>query len=319
MEWFGAAADTSLIATRAVHFAATVVTAGTFVFRMAVVNPVLHPDDPAAKPFRIQTLRIGCAGLVVTVISGVIWLLLQAASMSGLPFREAMSEEILLTVLNQTQFGLVSEIRIAFAAILALCLVYDRFALANVGELAAALSLTASLAWIGHAGSTLGAVGPVHVTADALHLLAASAWIGGLVSLVLLLAASSRNQASAWAKLARDATERFSSLGLLSVATLILTGVVNTWILAGSFHALVVTEYGQLLISKIAIFAIMLAFAAMNRFWWTPRLVSLSGINESSEALRHLTRNSTIEIALGVVIFVIVGMLGTLHPAIHLL
>ena len=157
------------------------------------------------------------------------------------------------------------------------------------------------------------------MTADALHLLAASAWIGGLVSLVLLLAATSRNQSSDWAKLARDATERFSMLGLLSVTTLILTGVVNAWILVGSFHALLVTEYGRLLISKIAVFAVMLAFAAMNRFWWTPRLASTSGKNENAEALRQLARNSAIEIALGVVIFVIVGVLGTLHPAIHLL
>jgi putative copper resistance protein D len=36
------------------------------------------------------------------------------------------------------------------------------------------------------------------------------------------------------------------------------------------------------------------------------------------ESLRQLTRNSAIEIALGFVIFVIVGILGTLHPAIHL-
>jgi copper resistance protein D len=319
MDWFGATADTPLIATRAVHFAATTVTAGTLVFRMVVVKPVLHPDDPAANPFRIQTLRIALAGLAVTVISGAIWLLLQAASMSGLSFREAITAEVLLTVLNQTQFGLVFEIRIVLLSILALCLVYDRFALANVAALAAALGLAAALAWIGHAGSTLGAAGPVHVTADALHLLAASTWIGGLVSLLLLLAATSRNQASAWAKLARDATERFSTLGLLSVAILILTGVANAWILVGSFHALLVTEYGRLLISKIAVFAIMLAFAAMNRFWWTPRLASLPGKNEDAEALRQLTRNSIIEIVLGVVIFVIVGMLGTLHPAIHLL
>ena len=124
MDWFGA--DTPLIATRAVHFAATALTAGTLVFRLLVVKPVLHPDDPAVKRFQMQTLRIAWAGLAVTVISGVSWLLLQAASMSGLPFRQAISAEMLLTVLNQTQFGLVCEIRIVLAAILALCLAYDR-------------------------------------------------------------------------------------------------------------------------------------------------------------------------------------------------
>jgi putative copper resistance protein D len=319
MDWFGAGVDTPLIATRAVHFAATAVTAGALVFRIVVVKPVLHPQGAAANPFRMQTLHIAWAGLAVTVLSGVIWLLLQAAFMSGLAFREALTAEMLLTVLNQTQFGLVSEIRMVLAAILALCLVYDRFAQANVGALAAALGIAAALAWVGHAGSTLGAVGNLHVMADALHLLAASAWIGGLVSLVLLLAAARRNRTPAWAKLARDATGRFSTLGIVSVATLTLTGIVNAWILVGSFHALLVTEYGQVLISKIAVFAIMLAFAAMNRFWLTPRLAASSGNEGGYEVLRQLTRNSAIEIVLGVVIFAIVGMLGTMHPAIHLL
>jgi putative copper resistance protein D len=46
----------------------------------------------------------------------------------------------------------------------------------------------------------------------------------------------------------------------------------------------------------------------------------LSSANEPSlDGIRQLTRNSIIEIALGLTIFAIVGMLGTLHPAIHFL
>ena len=108
-------------------------------------------------------------------------------------------------------------------------------------------------------------------------------------------------------------------LGIVSVATLLATGIVNSWILVGSFHALVITEYGRLLMFKIAVFAIMLVFAAVNRFRLTPRLALAPGSETQLMALRQLTRNSSIEIALGFVIFAIVGMLGTLHPAIHLL
>ena len=61
----------------------------------------------------------------------------------------------------------------------------------------------------------------------------------------------------------------------------------------------------------------MLAFAAINRFWLTPRLAASPG-GEQLESLRRLKRNSVIEIALGFAIFVAVGALGTLHPAIHL-
>ena len=106
-------------------------------------------------------------------------------------------------------------------------------------------------------------------------------------------------------------------LGIVSVAALILSGVVNAWILVGSFRGLVVTGYGQLLMLKLAAFAVMLAFAAVNRFALTPRL-ALSSDDARQDALRALSRNTWIEIALGLSIFAMVGVLGTLHPAAHL-
>jgi putative copper resistance protein D len=317
MDWFGAGVNGPLVAIRGIHFAATAMTTGNLVFRAALARPIWCADEAVAKLFRAQTLLMAWIGLAVAVASGVIWLLFQASSMSELPLRDAMTSSVLLTVLNRTQFGLVSEIRLILAIILAVFLACDRFPRADWLAVAAALGLTAAIVWTGHAGATLGELANLHLAADALHLLAAAAWTGGLVPLVLLLAQARRHQGVASASLARDAALRFSTLGIVSVATLLGTGIVNAWILVGSFHALVVTGYGRLLMLKIVVFAVMLAFAAVNRFWLTPRL-ALSSANELA-ALRQLTRNSTIEIALGLVIFAIVGILGTLHPAIHLL
>jgi copper resistance protein D len=318
MDWFGTGVNGPLIVIRAIHFGATATTAGALMFRAMAAKPALR-SEATAKLLRTQTLWVAWIGLATTTVSGVIWLLLQAASMSGLPFREAATSSVLLTVLNETQFGSVSEIRMVLAVILAACLAFDRSGPANWLALAAALGLTAAIAWTGHAASTPGATGNLHLALDAVHLSAAAGWIGGLVSLALLLAAASRHQTLAWASLARDAAQRFSTLGIVSVASLLLTGIVNAWILVGSFLALVITEYGQLLMLKVAVFAVMLMFAAINRFWLTPRLALASACEMRLSALRQLTRNSSIEIALGFVIFAIVGMLGTLHPAIHLL
>jgi len=315
MDWFAAGGNGLLIAVRAIHFAATALVTGSLVFRMGVAKPALRLDQAAGKGLWTQSLRIAWIALAVALVSGVIWLLLQAVSMSGLPFGEAMTSQVLSTVVNQTQFGLVTEIRSALAIVLAACLACDRFPLAGWLALAAGLGLTAAIAWTGHAGSTPGELGDLHLAADALHLVAAAAWIGGLVPLVLLLAAVRRHHAVASASLARDAAQRFSTLGIVSVATLMATGVVNSWILVGSVHALLVSEYGQLLTLKLVVFAAMLAFAAANRVWLTPQLVS-SG--SEPEALRQLTRNSVVEIALGFAIFAIVGVLGTMHPAFHL-
>jgi len=87
------------------------------------------------------------------------------------------------------------------------------------------------------------------------------------------------------------------------------TGIVNGWILVGSWHALIATFYGQLLILKIALFAVMLLIAAANRFWLMPRLALRSRSEPQLEVLRRLACNSMIEIVLALMIFAIVGML----------
>jgi copper resistance protein D len=319
MDWLGAGIDAPLVVIRAIHFAATATTAGALIFRAVVAEPALRSTPAATTAVRSQILLIAWIGLAIAAASAVVWFQLQAAAMSGLPFGEAMTSNVLSTVLNETQFGLVSKVRFVLALILAACLAYDRFAPARWLALGAALGFIAALAWTGHAGSTLGATGNLHLTADALHLIAAASWIGGLVPLALLLAAARRKQAFAWASLARDAAQRFSTLGIVSVGTLLVTGIVNAWILVGSIHALIVTGYGRLLVLKLVVFAIMLTLAAVNRFWLTPKLAFSSKNEPQLNALRQLTRNSVIEIALGLTIFAIVGVLGTLHPAIHLM
>ncbi len=213
MDWFGAGGNGPLIVARAIHFAATAITAGSLIFGAVVARPALRSKEAEARPFRAQTLVVAWLGLAIAAASGVIWFLLQAAAMSGLPLGEAMESGALSTVLNQTQFGQVSEIRFALAMMLAACLACDRFPLANGLALAAAFGLTGAIAWTGHAGSTLGETGNLHLIADGLHLLAAAAWIGGLVSLVLLLVTAQRNQRVAWASLVQAAVRRFSSAG----------------------------------------------------------------------------------------------------------
>jgi putative copper resistance protein D len=95
--------------------------------------------------------------------------------------------------------------------------------------------------------------------------------------------------------------------------------MVNAWILVGSFAALTITEYGRLLLWKLVLFAAMLWIAAVNRLWLAPRLALPYGSQQQRDAQRQLARNSIVEIALGLAIFTIVGALGMLHPAIHLM
>jgi len=311
MHWLGAEIDGPMIVARMVHFAASATIAGALMFRHFVAGPALRAAPAAYARIGRQIRGIVWIGFAIAVVSGLVWLWLQAVSMSGLGFGEAITSGAVSIVVNQTQFGLVSEVRLMLALALAICLVFDRILLLRRLGLAAAVCLVASIAWTGHAGSTPFKLGYLHLASDALHLAAASAWIGGLLPFALLLDMAWRRQGCSSTSL--DAVRRFSTLGVASVAALILSGGINAWILVGSFRGLIVTGYGQLLMLKLAAFAAMLALAAFNRLSLTPRL-ALS----SKDALVGLTRNTWIEIILGFSIFAMVGVLGTLHPAAHL-
>lgn len=317
MDGLGAEIDDPLVVIRALHFAVTAMTTGILVFRAMAVDTAFCLQTPSGPRVRVQLLRLARIGLALSVASGLIWLPLVAASMSGLSLEDAATSEVMLAVLNQTQFGQVAEIRFALAIILAGCLRYDRVPSARWLGLAMSLCLTAAIAWTGHAGSTAGSMGIVHLAADTLHLGAAAIWIGGLVSLVVLLSASMQDRTVASASFASEATRRFSTLGVAAVLAIFVTGFVDSWILVGSLHALTATGYGKLLLLKIALFVAMLSVAAVNRFWWTPRLALPLSPATEGDARRKLARNSVIEIALALMIFTIVGVLGTLHPAIH--
>jgi len=100
--------------------------------------------------------------------------------------------------------------------------------------------------------------------------------------------------------------------------------------------ALIGTDYGRLLLAKVALFLAMVGVAAINRLWLTPRLALTvtsprceaallheQAANEAPAAartaLRALARNSVMEAMLGLAILVIVGALGTTPPGLHVL
>jgi putative copper resistance protein D len=263
-----------------------------------------------------QIRRATWIGLAISVVSGLTWVLLLTMSLSAESLGEAVMSGALRDVLSLTQFGWVSQIRLALAIVLAICLAFDRPLWLGRG---AAVGLMASIAWTGHAGSTPHKLGYVHLAADVLHLSAAAAWIGGLVPLALLLNAGWRYHRRAWASLEFDVARRFSLVGIVSVATLIVSGLINAWILVGSFWGLVVTVYGWILMLKLIVFAIMAMLATVNRFALTPRLALPPGSEAQCHALHRMTRNTVTEIALGLLVFAVVGVLGTLHPSAHLI
>ena len=160
--------------------------------------------------------------------------------------------------------------------------------------------------------------GAVHVVADAAHLLAAGAWLGGLVPLGFILLGYGGKRAEAGTVDVDGVLMRFSGMGYVAVATLVGTGLVNSWFLVGSVSSLVSSAYGWILIVKLVFFAGMLALAAANRFWLVPALEAAGRSDTGvSEAWRTKLRKHVLsEQALGLLVLVCVSIIGTIRPAI---
>jgi copper resistance protein D len=312
-----------MVFERAIHFTATILAVGIVFFVAFIAEPALRKtanDTRLARTVFARLRWIMWLSLAFALASDVAWLVLTAASMSGQSVADVYSQDVLWTVLSQTDFGNDWLVRLVLACGLAgvsVSFLSARGAKSGWLKTAAvilAAAFVGGLAWTGHAIGGQGLEGVVHPIADILHLIAAAAWVGALIPLTLLLAMTGQN-ADALA-VARTATLRFSTLGIASVATILLTGIVNTWYLSGSIDALTETKYGHLLLLKIALFFAMVGVAAFNRLRLTPGLVDNPDVTAAQDA-RRLCRNAAAEAAMGAAIIAIVAALGTLPPGSH--
>jgi putative copper resistance protein D len=99
---------------------------------------------------------------------------------------------------------------------------------------------------------------------------------------------------------------------VVSVSVLIASGLSNAWYLVGDVPALFGTDYGRLLLAKLGLFATMLGLAVANRGYLAPRLAG-----GDRGALHLLRRTAVLEIAAGIGVVIIVGVLGVTVPAAH--
>jgi putative copper resistance protein D len=315
--------DDPLIWWRAVHFAATTMLAGVVFFLAFVAEPAFSQAGKEARlPARVRS-RLGAmawVSLLVVVVSGAAWLILLAQQISDGTLNAVLQDGIVWIVLTKTGFGTDWTVRFALAVLVAAALPIGSAPsqpLRRAVAVCAAAGLVGALGFAGHAAAGSDTAGLVHLAADVVHLVAAAAWVGALVPLALLLHAAARSPDQGAMAIARRATLQFSVLGVTSVGALLASGLVNTWFLAGSVSALVDTEYGHLLLIKIGLFLVMVATAAVNRQVLTPRLIQDVDAMAGREALRRLRRNSLIEGAIGAIVLIIVGVLGTLPPGLH--
>lgn len=103
----------------------------------------------------------------------------------------------------------------------------------------------------------------IAMPADVLHLLAVATWLGGLAALLVTL--------HKVPGIEREAIRRFSRVAFISVLVLAVTGVYQAWRQIGTWSALTGTAYGQILLLKVGLVAVLVGIAYVSRKW-TARL-----------------------------------------------
>lgn len=116
-----------------------------------------------------------------------------------------------------------------------------------------------------------------------LHLIAIAMWIGILTPLKRLADVSAAAEAA-------DLGDRFGRMATVFVPLLVLAGLVMSYVLVGSAAALVGTGYGQALIVKVSVVAVLLALAALNKLRFVPKLM-----NGDAQAAKQLSRSISLE------------------------
>ncbi|MGV9313572.1 copper resistance CopC/CopD family protein, partial [Streptomyces sp. NPDC003691] len=94
---------------------------------------------------------------------------------------------------------------------------------------------------------------------DVLHLLAVAGWLGGLAALLTALHREPSIEPAA--------VRRFSTVAFVCVVALAVTGLYQSWRQVGSWSALTGTAYGQLLLAKAALVAVLVLVARFSRRW----------------------------------------------------
>lgn len=262
---------------------------GAVGFRFGIVRRVQGMSDEARKNLRADNAALfGVLGVMLVLLSFVGGLYVESV------MRKVVVAELLPTDLSRFEFKL---------GMLAVALVGYRlvrtdpaigWALATIGTLCVVLQPL-------YTGKLAGKI-------NAVHILAASTWLGTLLVLTIIGIRGVIRSATVGlqrAELVADLVNSFSPLALFSAAVVGITGLATAWLHLKRLSALWTTSYGMALVVKLILVAIVVALGA-----WNWRRVRPSLGDAGSEL--SIRRSATMELAFAALVLLVTSVLVTL-------
>jgi copper transport protein len=269
----------------------------------------------AARTFASRLWRLFAVAIVLGVIVSVLGVLLQGASAAGVSLWSSLKSSIIKDTLD-SRFGTVWGLRavdwLLLGGLLAAAKAIGRDSIPLLrsspdGEAAkltprpprsilallalGALYLAVTPALAGHA-SIEHPIG-VFFPSDVLHVLAGSLWVGGIACLLIALPGATRRlEGGERSRLLLATLARFSPIALGSVVVIAVTGVIQAYIDVRSFHSLLHTTYGALIIVKVVLLASLIGLGWVNRARVIPALERIVGDGQSPGGIGGLARRT---------------------------
>ena len=246
----------------------------------------------AALMFRLNQFRgIALVFGGLAIIASLVGFSLKGANLTG--DISGMLDLEMLGLLWSTPVGTAMALRLCGLGVLIVGLFMARGGLA----LSALGGITAvwSFGHIGHISDRGSAVLDVALT---LHLITVAIWIGILTPLQRLA-----RKTATYAEAAKVG-HRFGLVASFTVPALIIAGSYMSYTLVGSISLLIQTGYGQALIIKVLLVAVLLSLAAANKLRFMPRLRA-----GDATAANHLAKSISIEWLVVLLIFAITAVL----------
>jgi len=272
------AATPGLVAARAVLFASLLAAIGLIAFRLLIARPARRiVPSVSLRPVTVAAL----IALAVALVATPVYVLLATAQFA---LRSATDVGNLVPLVRDSSFGRgftdlwVVIALLALTAVIAIWIDRPEREQRSLAELAAlaGVILTAGAAVVvpGLAGHPV-ATSPVGIAlaTDALHLMAGSLWLGGLVGLVLLAVTAA---AAVRVDALTVAVPRLSRVAFASVMVLIASGTVAAVLHLPTLSSLWDTSYGRTLLIKILLLCAALPLAALNLARSRPRIETVT-------------------------------------------
>jgi copper transport protein len=284
---------------RWLYFLAFAVLIGSLGFRLVLAGRTL----PAAVERRLFALSIG--GAIAVVEIGILAFCLRCEDVLQLPFAEYVYGD-LTPIANDTRFGkafVVMTLGYALvAAIVYLAWLLDRPRL-NITALVLSIAFLSGLSLSGHDAVDAGSSKATEL-ADWVHISAASLWLGGLLALAVAV----------WPvapELRRDAFFRFSRVAVVLVGLVLAAGTYLSLVRVPHLNDLWTQRYGVVLLVKVSLVALAVAWGAVHHFVVRPRL----GTPPARTVGRSLVGESMVGVAVLLVAAILVDSKPPPRPA----